>query len=549
MAEKTGSQTTKHFNDWPNDAGFGDIPETRTPIELKVTGRIPDYVNGILYRTGPGSYTTKRPNGQIYKVQHWYSFRCTRTLIDRFDGFALQHRFEITSDGRVFYRSRRTCDEYIQSIQKSGVVSGSFGQKDLCESFFHKFFTMFKGREDSMAKRNVNVTLSTNFPVGQKLADQSHRNKNGLRNLYVKTDVNVIRELDPVTLDPVKSLSYTDILPAAQGIPSASHAAVDLDTGELFNYTLRFGRTPTYILFKLSPPTEKNDATQQVLATITDAPPAYIHSVCLTKKYFIFCVWQADYKLNGAAIPFNRNLTQSFKAWNPNRKTLWYVVDREKGGVTRKFESDAFYAFHHINSYDDGDDVIVDLGTYDTHEVVNSFYIDVLRSSTATKPLDGKSYVTRVTLPNITAAKDIGIATILKTKCVIELPTISPRYSLKPNKYAYGVSSRDLSTLWDCIIKVDLDALYAKLDDPEDAIQRFENPKCTPSEPIFVPRPGATREDDGVVLMVELDGVNGSSALVIIDGISFKEIARAEVEGRGWVVPHGFHGTWWSNNL
>jgi torulene dioxygenase len=66
-----GTEKVKHYRDYPNDAGFGDINETRTPIELKVSGTIPEYVRGVLYRTGPGSFTTPMDNGQIFKVQHW----------------------------------------------------------------------------------------------------------------------------------------------------------------------------------------------------------------------------------------------------------------------------------------------------------------------------------------------------------------------------------------------------------------------------------------------------------------------------------------------
>ena len=79
MNRKTDSTTTangaeiQHYKDFPNDAGFRDIPETRTPIELKVSGSIPDYVRGVLYRTGPGSYTTLLDNGQLFQVQHWYA--------------------------------------------------------------------------------------------------------------------------------------------------------------------------------------------------------------------------------------------------------------------------------------------------------------------------------------------------------------------------------------------------------------------------------------------------------------------------------------------
>jgi torulene dioxygenase len=75
---KLNGDKAKHFKDFPNDAGFGDIPETRTPVELKVKGTIPSYVRGVLYRTGPGSFTTPLDNGQIFQVQHWYipSRRC-----------------------------------------------------------------------------------------------------------------------------------------------------------------------------------------------------------------------------------------------------------------------------------------------------------------------------------------------------------------------------------------------------------------------------------------------------------------------------------------
>ena len=396
------------------------------------------------------------------------------------------------------------------------------------------------------AQRNVIVTVTPNFPVGPKLGDQTHRDKTGLRNLYVKTDADALRSLDPVTLEPIESTTYGNILGKDETFTgSASHPATDPQTGELFNFVLKPGRKPTYVLFKLNPPTQDQPAGHKILAKITDAPAAYIHSVCLTKKYFVFCVWQADYHMNGASLLYNRNLTQSFKAWDPNRKALWYIVDREEGGVVRKYESDTFFAFHHTNSYDDGDDIVVDMVTYKTHEICQSFYLDVLKSSNATKPVDPLPLATRIVFKDVTASKSVGTATVTTTNVVLELQTISPAYSLRPNKYAYGASSRGLSSLWDSIVKVDLEALYKNPSNPpESAVTRFERPKCTPSEPIFVPRPGATREDDGVVLIIELDGVKGKSSLVVIDAQSFKEIGRAEVEGKEFIVPHHFHGAW-----
>jgi carotenoid cleavage dioxygenase-like enzyme len=54
-----------------------------------------------------------------------------------------------------------------------------------------------------------------------------------------------------------------------------------------------------------------------------------------------------------------------------------------------------------------------------------------------------------------------------------------------------------------------------------------------------VGKPGATAEDEGVVLCV-LVQADGSSALVVLDGQSFEEVARCAVPYR---LTIGFHGT------
>ena len=57
-------------------------------------------------------------------------------------------------------------------------------------------------------------------------------------------------------------------------------------------------------------------------------------------------------------------------------------------------------------------------------------------------------------------------------------------------------------------------------------------------EPVFVARPGATEEDDGVVLTV------GSTAtravLAVLDGKTFEPVAHARLETP---IPLGFHGS------
>jgi carotenoid cleavage dioxygenase-like enzyme len=53
-----------------------------------------------------------------------------------------------------------------------------------------------------------------------------------------------------------------------------------------------------------------------------------------------------------------------------------------------------------------------------------------------------------------------------------------------------------------------------------------------------VPRPGGSAEDDGVVVAT-VALADGSSALVVLDGSSLEELARAALPIR---VPYRFHG-------
>ena len=72
-------------------------------------------------------------------------------------------------------------------------------------------------------------------------------------------------------------------------------------------------------------------------------------------------------------------------------------------------------------------------------------------------------------------------------------------------------------------------ALQGQVGDPEGA------------RPVFVPRPGATEEDDGVVLSVVLDATAEppETFLLVLDARSFTELARATTPHP---VPFGLHG-------
>jgi torulene dioxygenase len=62
----------------------------------------------------------------------------------------------------------------------------------------------------------------------------------------------------------------------------------------------------------------------RVLASVTDAPPAYLHSLFSTENYLILIVWQADYI---ATEKPTYNILDSMKSWDSSRKTLFCESD------------------------------------------------------------------------------------------------------------------------------------------------------------------------------------------------------------------------------
>ncbi|KAJ8096925.1 carotenoid oxygenase [Lipomyces tetrasporus] len=524
-------KSISHVNNWPNAAGFGDLKDTTTPISLVLTGKIPSYVNGSLFRTGPGSYTVPLTNkpGQSFKVYHW------------FDGFSQYHKFDISPpsseypDGKVMYRSTSGSEALKKEIDdhNGSPVSSSFAYRDPCKTKFAKFFTKYDQNCDTTAA-NVSVTINPRFPSPMS----------GDSELVAKTDANMLLRLNYETLEPEErftwtSLSTDDIEKALLSGPiSAAHSC--FDDGVEFNYVLNFGKNMAYTIFSLD-----RNRKLKVEAVIPVSRSAYIHSFFLTKKYIVVCLWQANFKYNGLAFMWNRNVLDSMdRKWNPNAKTEWFVIPRDgsarhDSSKIKVFKSDPFFSFHSINAYDDGDDIVLDLAQFKDHGILWDLTVEALRSDTATGVLDPSklgSY-TRWRLPGVSTTKQDGVAVVeaqaSQSMNNIELPTFNPSKSLAKHKYVYGINSDGKSSFFDRLLKIDVDTLEAKF---------WTENGCTPSEPLFVADPNGKDEDDGVLLTVVLDGFQNRSMLVILDAKTMKEVCRATMP-KDKIVGLGFHGS------
>lgn len=509
--------------------------EQRTPVELSVTGSIPSYAAGTLYRTGPGKSQVETNDGQLFQLSHW------------FDGFSQTHRFQILASEdstRVLYNSRFSVDALIEHVRTTGALpTFGFGQKrDPCKSLFNKVQTEYvppSGPES----QNIGVTLSVNMPGLDHQSDGStDRWANGIRTLYAKTDRTGFKKLDPETLEPIGLANQESLHPDLTGPMSAAHARSDPVTGDLYNFNLAIGPESTYRVFGVSASTGKTT----ILATFPGVP-AYLHSLFITEDYVLLCVWNSH--VNPLELATGSFL-DSIMPTDPSKPAKWYVIDRKNGkGLVATYDSPAFFCFHTINAWQEPSeedptktDIVADLVRADNIEFLKFLYYDNIKSSLpSAKQLAAnrgemlRSTITRFRLPALPSApsSETREATVEWSACKAfspELPTMNPALVTKKYRFTYATSFRGEGTLTDGIMKFDCDTQETSL---------WACHGHSPGEPIFVANPNGKSEDDGVLLSVVLDGLRGYSYLLCLDARNLTELGRAEVKG---VVGFGFHG-------
>ncbi|ROV90520.1 hypothetical protein VMCG_09840 [Cytospora schulzeri] len=518
------------YLNWPNEAGFDHLDEHRGPIELNFQGTIPSWAAGSLFRTGPGlSKIEDTPKGTI-QISHW------------FDGLAHTHRFDIVTDPennrtKVLYSSRRQSDDFVNYVQQNGFHDMiSFGQKsDPCAGLFSKLMTSWsaaKPNRETKKLENVAVTVQLGVPGLQSSSNPegSHRAK---KTVWLGTDAHYLRELDPQTLEPIGFAVQNALHPGLDGPLACAHAQRCPVTGDYFNINIDGGPKPEYKVFRVSATTGET----VILANLSfhNLPMAYIHSFYLSEHFVILRVPSSHFSSHGLSMLWKKNLLEAMEPFDNSKRCRWFVVDRHHGrGLVTKFDTEAAFFFHTVNCFEEpvsqirGPKVILTMDTveYPTMDILEALKYDVLLNHRlAWLRIIPRRPMTEIPTPIVD--KPINIP----APHVGELPTINPAYHTKPYRFVYSLAMGCRSTFVDTIVKTDLVT--------HEALQ-WNNPTGhTPGEAIFVGRPGASEEDDGVLLSVVLDGTCAKSYLLCLDAMTMKEMGRAEMD---FAVGFGFHG-------
>ncbi len=405
------------------------------------------------------------------------------------------HKFSFRQ-GQVAYANKfLDCQAYRQAKETNRIAYSEFAT-DPCRSLFQRVFSVFSPHITDSAKVNVAKIAERFIALGE-------------------TPLQV--EFDPETLASVGVFNYEEQL---VGQMTTVHPHFEADHSAAYNLVTRFGRVSQYRLYRIA-----GTAKPHLIGAIPASEPAYLHSFGMTPNYFIV----AEFPL--LVNPLNlllwlKPFIENFE-WKPRRGTPFYVLNRHTGELVGRYESEAFFAFHHINAFERDGELAVDLAAYPDASIINAFYLHRLKDATSQLPF---GQLRRYRLP--LNGKRATFET-LSDEC-LELPRFDyERYHMRGDyRFVYGMSVNQQrpAGFYNQLVKIDVQGRRSAA--------WFEE-HCYPGEPVFVSAPGATAEDEGVILSVVLDARRGTSFLLILEAGSFEEIARAEAPHP---ILHGYHG-------
>lgn len=462
------------------ELGFSTTENEITLDRLPVRGRIPDWVAGTLVRNGPGTF---RVGQEQYR--HW------------FDGLAMLHRFTVAG-GQVSYANKYLQSRAYDEARATGRISYSEFATDPCRSMFQRVQSVFSPRITDSAKVSI-----------ARIADHYLA--------LAETPIQV--EFDPQTLESVGVFQYE---PGTTGQMTTVHPQFDFASDEVFNLVTRYHRVSHYRVYKL-----KGQLQPELASSLPVSQPAYMHSFGMTENYFIL----SEFPL--VVNPLHLLLwlkpyIENFR-WKPQRGAPFWIIDRRTGKLVRKVEADPYFAFHHVNAFERGGELVVDIAAYPDADVLQAYYLNRLKDPNLEVPFGN---LRRYRLP-LKAGR--ASYEVISDQCM-ELPNFDyRRYNMRDGyRYVYAVSihPQQRQGFYNQLLKVDVET---------GATQTWYQPGCYPGEPIFVGKPGRETQDDGVILSVVLDARAGTSFLLVLDAHSFDELARAEIPH---AVLFGYHGAY-----
>ncbi|UJR25603.1 hypothetical protein I4U23_006947 [Adineta vaga] len=536
---------------------FRSVDETTTteqPIQGKVTGVIPKWINGCLYQNGPGLLDV---TGQ--RVNHL------------FDAFSLIQKFTL-NNGHVTYQNRilqsnayqqahktgRSCYSEYGTAKHNGNIN-TVNEKTKSEStltwLLTRFQQLFHHKNDF---RSDNAMISI-YP---------YRIKNDKIALFAMTETPVMHEIDPNTIETCSKFNVSEHLPV---VSHCGHAVI-LNDGTVLNIGLSSSLTGmNYVLFEFPGGSETNidDNLMYKCRVLTKIPsrwpfnPSYMHTFAVTDNYIIIieqslCISVAKVlQLTITQGPMTDTLV-----WHEKEPVRFRLINRHTMTEYNEYIylASSFFFLHIINAYEDKNHLVIDICCYENADMLQCMTIEELENGQKNPDFarQFRGRPKRFVLPLPTQNNEEETFGLSYTSCQItryesnkfwiepelivdigcELPQFDYfRYYGNFYRYFYAINS-----------DVDFEQCGAlrKIDILSKTSLSWHEEDCYTSEPIFLRNPEDNEDDeDAGVLLVSLLRTNHEDevSLLVLNARDMTEMGRVQFQANG-PVPKCLHCLW-----
>lgn len=447
--------------------GSGEVP-------VEIQGRLPTWLAGDLVRTAPAVF-----EWGAWRAAHW------------FDGLGLLYAFHFR-DGNVRFHQRLLESETARGAARGEHFLSLFGTR-MKRGLLRRVFQPLPRATDNT---NVNVVPWHDEFIALTEARSEYR-------------------IDPTDL---RARGLRPRFPELKKLGNqTAHPHWDRKRRALVNIGLVFGARPEIWAYR----EDAESGSITIEGRLPQKLLPYLHSFGLSDNHLV--VLDHPLRVNSLSFLWSERSFIDHFSWQPEAGGRLQVLDR-RTGTWRAYSTEAFFCFHVVNQFEDGDDIVVDAVIYDDPGVITSLETSRLQGGL---PAFESQLVRYRLRPGSARAERIQIT----GGKGFEFPTINYRHS----------QGKSAGMLWGATIaSPEQESSVLRIDLPTGATRSFRESGWAFGEPVFVGRPEGTQEDDGVVLSMATHLSEPRSALFILDASTLSLVARVAVAAS---IPLGFHGS------
>ena len=518
--ESDNAKFSDNADDWimPNALFESNLVELSNTNLGVISGNIPSWLDGTLYRVGPGLYElgNRRVNNMV-------------------DALSKVCRWSFNNGEATFSTSFLKSSIYNRTKENEELVAiRHLGQMHPPATTMEKIQIMFY---DSLPDNN-NIAAWELGKSGVTITAESH--------VYIDVD---FKSLEFQKKYSAKS-DNTGMF--EQEFLSASHFWRHPSSGDSINYKIVIpldkgfiskNEGPAYHLYRYKENEEGTiDAKFVGRVPIEKGDFRVVHTLGATENFIVLPRFSLYVDFNDP-VDLGQNIKFS------SSKPVFMDVVSLKDGSRKQFTFKAHEAQHIFNSYERYNDkneleIVVDYPTLDNVDnVPDKNIFELLNIETLTDPnFQYKEHweaYTTFRIRRFILNMDTGTGHIYDypqmwspSNLQVEFPYINDAYRGLPYCYVYLQTWNQDAHNAMGIMKVDMCK--------EKSIGWQEVNKF-PVEPVFAGRPGATDEDDGIIMSPVLDSTTNSTALYIWDA---KNLEVLTILNTPVTVPFTLHGVW-----